>query len=121
MAETAEERRRHFRFPVRPSVPCLVRVEGSGKTAPLAGRLRNISVSGALLELATRLPHGSIVAVGASTVTGSIDVEGEVIWVTAGGDAGGGPIHVHGVQFAVPEGGPDPALEDLLRSFAEIP
>ncbi len=119
MAEVPQERRRYSRFPVQAPVPCLVTVQESGAASrPLAGKLRNISVGGTLLELGTCVPPGAIVALGVPSKTGSVEVEGEVIWVTAGSDPGGTPLYVHGVQVSTLEGRPDPVLEDLLRSYA---
>ena len=119
MTDVPQERRRHSRFPVQAPVPCLVTLQESGAAStPLAGKLRNISVAGTLLELGMCVPPGAIVAMGVLSKTGSVKVEGEVIWVTAGSDPGGQPIYVHGVQVSTMEGRPDPVLEDLLRAYA---
>ena len=119
MAEIPKERRRHSRFPVQFPVTCLVRMPGAAQAdPPLAGRLRNVSVGGALLELTTCVPPGGVVAVGVPSKTGSVEVEGRVIWVAAGADTGGGPRYVHGVQLSTMEGKPDAILADLLRSYA---
>ncbi len=119
MAERPKERRRQPRFPVQFPVTCLVRMPGAAQAdPPLAGRLRNVSVGGALLELRTCVPPGDTVAVGVPTKTGSVEVEGRVIWVTAGAGTGGGPSYVHGVQLSTMEGKPDAVLADLLRSYA---
>ena len=117
MAEIPKERRRHARFSVQFPVTCLVRVPGGTQgDPPLAGRLRNVSVGGALLDLPACVPPGGIVAVGVPSKTGSVEVEGRVIWVTAGTGTGGNPTYVHGVQLSTMEGKPDPVLADLLRA-----
>ncbi len=119
MAEISKERRRHARSSVQVPVTCLVRVPGAAQAGPpLAGSLRNVSVGGALLELPTCVPPGDAVAVGVPTKTGSVEVEGRVIWVTGGANAGGRQTYVHGVQLSTLEGQPDTVLADLLSSYA---
>jgi hypothetical protein len=122
MAETPKERRRHARSPVQFPVTCLVRVPGAAQAGPpLAGRLRNVSVGGALLELPACVPPGGTVAMGVPTKTGSVEVEGRVIWVTAGAGTGGGQTYVHGVQLSTMEGKPDPVLAHLCSYAAGAP
>ncbi len=113
------DRRQYARFPVQALEPCLVTVQAAGTASrPLAGKLRNISVGGTLLELQTCVPPGTMVALGVPSKTGSLEVEGRVMWVTAGSEPGETPLYVHGVQVSMMEGRPDPVLEDLLRSYA---
>jgi hypothetical protein len=99
-----------------------VRVPGAAQDGPpLAGRLRNVSVGGALLELPACVPPGGTVAMGVPTKTGSVEVEGRVIWVTAGASTGGGQTYVHGVQLSTMEGKPDPVLAHLCSYAAGAP
>lgn len=119
MAETAQERRRFSRIPAQAPLACQVREQGhDGISPPLPGKMRNVSTGGALLEMGKRLPPGATLLMGVLTKTGAIEVEGEVIWVTAGPSVGEGEVHLHGVQFVQEEGESDPTIQDLLSHYA---
>lgn len=122
MVEIPEERRRQARVSLPAAMPCMVKLPrpASGPTI-LRGQLRNVSVGGALIELGEFVAPTTRLAVEVASKTGSLDVEGEVIWVTDGTDAAGRPVHIHGVQFSARGDKPDPVLADLLRAYTVPP
>jgi PilZ domain-containing protein len=119
MSASEDERRLHTRFAIHAPLLCTVQVQGYQSILSTPGKVRNLSASGALLELPHRVPPGAMLTLSFDTPTGLIQLECEVAWATAGGSAGTGPPCTHGLQFPPTPGGPDQVLADLLRHYAD--
>ena len=78
LAPSEPESRDHSRFAVRLPAQC-VRVTGRA-SGPLRGRTANVSGGGLAVELPTRLPPGTRVAIEIRTGIGPLRMETDVLW-----------------------------------------
>jgi len=76
--QSGPEDRYHSRFAVRLPAQC-VRVTGRA-SGPLRGRTANVSGGGLAVELPTRLPPGTRVAIEIRTGIGPLRMETDVLW-----------------------------------------
>ena len=96
-------------------LPVFCKVTPKGAQAPIAGSgwTRNLSTTGACLELTEALTSGTSLSLVLETEEGSLALDAEVVWVAHPSLPGGHTLH--GISF--PQITPDQrqALEALLR------